>query len=116
MRLIDITENAYLKLKYIKDNYKLVLSKIFDEKDQATNLTYDSNWPKNKYVKLFLNLLLSLFAYQISETEVIANNSNTKAFYLSHFPLLKENLPKRDFLIHAYAASSLIILIFYAFT
>jgi hypothetical protein len=114
---VDFTEYIYLRLKYFKNNYKSVLSDIFEEKDKSIDLTFESNWPENKYLKYFLNVLLSLFAYQIPEAVQLAK-ANCKVFYKSDFRTLASitKANQNRWLFHFSTIVLLLILASYAFT
>jgi len=94
LKIIDLSEWIYNKLNTLKADYKYELIHLFDEKDSSTeSQSVDTNI-ENKYLKLIMRWLASLFGSIEEVSEVYRSKIKTSSFFIKKLGSfnLKSNL------------------------
>ncbi len=113
--MVDLSEDIYNKLKYIKCNYKELLINIFDETDQNISIENTDNYSKYRIVEPILLWFGSLFGVLDMEEKTVVVIGNNNKYHISQLEIVNmlfHNL-KTYLLILVFG---LLFMIYYFFT
>ncbi|MBN2667791.1 MAG: hypothetical protein JXR60_01065 [Bacteroidales bacterium] len=97
IRSIDLSELLYKRLKYIKQNKKEMLIRLFDERDKEIDDTSELKKSNSKLISLLLEWLWFIFSYHIPK-EIIKNLKEKAQFNKKWYLLFLPKQKRRDYL------------------
>jgi len=86
--MVDLSEDIYNKLKYIKCNYKELLINIFDETDQNISIENSDNYSKYRIVEPILLWFGSLFGVLDMEEKTVVVIGNNNKYHISQLEIV----------------------------
>jgi len=99
LKVIDLSEFMYMKLKYIKCNYKSILINMFEEKDYSTSLKSVNKsdlYMENKYIKSIIVWLSSLFGSIEEEEQLVFADSHRFEYFIQSANVISDHLFVRN--------------------